>query len=92
MNLGIIDYKSGNLRNVQKTIEALDATAKITSNKNDLEHFDALLLPGVGSFYSGINSLKSLGLFDEIIKQIRIKKKTINGYLCRNATFSQRRR
>jgi len=58
----IIDYGMGNLLSVQRGIESCGASAKITSDPDELVKADKLVLPGVGAFGDAIGEIKSLNL------------------------------
>jgi glutamine amidotransferase len=45
----VVDYDAGNLRSVERALEAVGQRPRITSNPLDVERADALVLPGVGS-------------------------------------------
>lgn len=79
VNITIIDYDAGNLRNVQKAIETFGYTPIISSEAETLEETDVLILPGVGSFKAGMDSLRSSGLYFSIRRQVIEKKKPILG-------------
>lgn len=59
--IGIIDYKMGNLRSVQKAFEAVGAKAEILKKPGDIGGIDRLVLPGVGAFGDGVAHLKEQG-------------------------------
>lgn len=69
--LTIIDYGAGNLFNVQKAFEYLGATPHITQDPADIATATQLVLPGVGAFGAGMNTLVRLGLADPIRDYIR---------------------
>ena len=79
MNIAIIDYKAGNLRNVQKALESLGADAYIVSTPESLVEAEGILLPGVGSFYDGMTMLQSTGLADAIRIEVEKEKKPLLG-------------
>ena len=60
----VIDYGMGNLRSIEKALRAAGADFKVSHNKSDITSAESLLLPGVGSFGEGMQSLKKLGLID----------------------------
>ena len=60
----IIDYGSGNLRSIQKSVSKFYRDVRITDNLNVIEKADAIILPGVGSFGDAANKLIEDGLFD----------------------------
>tara|TARA_A100001388_G_C28771978_1_gene504487 strand:- start:1047 stop:1670 length:624 start_codon:yes stop_codon:yes gene_type:complete len=74
MKVAIIDYNAGNLRNVQKAIERFDVVADIISNGSELIKYDAIVLPGVGSYFHGMKNLVNLN-FKEILKEEVLKEK-----------------
>ena len=68
--IAVIDYGMGNLRSVQKALEAVGARTLVTSKPADLDKCDKLVFPGVGSFGAAMKELKRLGLVDPIRKAI----------------------
>ena len=66
--IAIIDYGAGNLRSVTNTLKYLGADVTIAGKPEQLEGADRIVLPGVGAFGAGINSLREAG-FEEPIKQ-----------------------
>jgi len=53
----IIDYGMGNLRSVQRGIDAAGSPTRIITEKNGLRGADAIILPGVGAFRDAIANL-----------------------------------
>jgi glutamine amidotransferase len=45
----VVDYDAGNLRSVQRALEAVGQRPRVTSRPRDVERAEALVLPGVGS-------------------------------------------
>lgn len=64
----IIDYGMGNLHSVKNAFDFIGEEAFISSDVNELEKADALLLPGVGAFPDASDMLFSSGFADKIIK------------------------
>lgn len=60
--LGIVDYGAGNLRSVQKALEAIGERALVSGEPAVLDGCDKLILPGVGSFGAGMAELSARGL------------------------------
>jgi glutamine amidotransferase len=58
----IIDYGMGNLRSVQKAIEAVGARAEITSDPDRVRKAEKVILPGVGAFADAAAELRQTGL------------------------------
>jgi glutamine amidotransferase len=66
IDLAIIDYGMGNLRNVQKAFEHMGIEARISSLPADLERADGWVLPGVGAFGDAMDNLHAAGLVEPI--------------------------
>lgn len=66
--LGIVDYGMGNLASVERAIRHLAPEVAVTrvDRPEELEHQDAVILPGVGAFGAAVRSLRSAGLFDAL--------------------------
>lgn len=68
MKIGVIDYGMGNLFSVEQALKRLDCEPVITSNVEELNTCNALILPGVGAFPDAMKRLAELGL-DIFIKE-----------------------
>jgi imidazole glycerol-phosphate synthase subunit HisH len=66
----ILDYGMGNLRSVEKALEHVGATAKISSDAETVRQADGVILPGVGAFPKAMERVRELGL-DELIGERR---------------------
>jgi len=64
----IVDYGMGNLRSVQKAFEYLGFNPIVTSNKDEVEMCEAIVLPGVGAFDVAYKNLEKLNLL-EVLKR-----------------------
>jgi imidazole glycerol-phosphate synthase subunit HisH len=58
----IIDYGMGNLRSVQKALEAVGQEAEITSDPDRVRRAAKVVLPGVGAFADAAAELRRTGL------------------------------
>ena len=65
--IAVIDYQSGNLRSVVKALEAVGLESTVTSDPIEVASAPALILPGVGSGQSAMDSLRDLDLIDPLI-------------------------
>src|SRR5574339_187039 len=65
----LIDAGTGNLRSVQKALEAVDANVTRTDDVQKVLSGGRVVLPGVGSFGDFMSGLKSCGL-DVAVKDI----------------------
>jgi glutamine amidotransferase len=66
IDIAIIDYGMGNLRNVQKAFEHIGVMARISSQAQDLARANGLVLPGVGAFGDAMANLWGSGLVEPI--------------------------
>jgi imidazole glycerol-phosphate synthase subunit HisH len=58
----VVDYDAGNLRSVQRALEAVGQNPRITSDPRDVDGAEALVLPGVGSAQDCMRKLAARGL------------------------------
>jgi glutamine amidotransferase len=70
----IIDYGMGNLRSVQKAIEAIGHHAEISSDPDRVRRADKVILPGVGAFEYAAAELRRLGLGEAFCEAVRAGK------------------
>ncbi|MEI2635674.1 MAG: imidazole glycerol phosphate synthase subunit HisH [Methylotenera sp.] len=75
----IVDYGMGNVGSVFNMLRKLRAKVQISSDKNEIAKSDKLILPGVGHFDRGMNSLNSSGLATILSEQVLVNKKPILG-------------
>ena len=66
MEIGIVDYGTGNVSSLLSMIKTLNYSYKFTKDIKILNKSDVILLPGVGSFNSAINQLLKDDLFENI--------------------------
>ncbi|MHA1190926.1 MAG: imidazole glycerol phosphate synthase subunit HisH [Promethearchaeota archaeon] len=62
----IINYGSGNLRSIQKSVQRFYPRVTISRNLSSIENSKGLILPGVGSFGDAVRELKQYGLFNKL--------------------------
>jgi len=60
--VGIVDYGVGNHTSVLRCVRQLGFRARISSQLNQLDQADVLLLPGVGAFPTAMERLHATGL------------------------------
>lgn len=68
MKIGVIDYGMGNLFSVEQALKRLNSDPVVSSNVEELNNCDALVLPGVGAFPDAMKRLSETGL-DQFVKQ-----------------------
>jgi len=61
--IAIVDYDMGNLGSIKNMIKKIGGQSIITNRKEDLIKSDGIILPGVGSFDTGIKNLKKYDLY-----------------------------
>ncbi|HWX40593.1 MAG TPA: imidazole glycerol phosphate synthase subunit HisH [Blastocatellia bacterium] len=66
--LAIIDYGVGNLRSVQKALEAVGANAILTGDPGVIREADRLVLPGVGAFGECARRLRESRLDQHVLE------------------------
>lgn len=70
VRIAILDYGMGNLRSVEKALEHVGVTAKITNDAEEVRAGDGVILPGVGAFPRAMERIRDLRL-DELIGERR---------------------
>jgi glutamine amidotransferase len=78
--IAIIDYGVGNLRSVEKALEAVGVDAAVTSDPGRIRDAARLVLPGVGAFGECAARLRRSGM-DELVLEAADQAKPILG-LC----------
>jgi imidazole glycerol-phosphate synthase subunit HisH len=69
--IAIIDYGMGNLRSVQKALEAVGHPAAVTCDPETIRRADRVILPGVGAFADAAAELKRTGLGQAFIEAVK---------------------
>lgn len=77
--IAILDYGVGNLKSIYNMFKKIGVESVITSDIEEIKKADKYLLPGVGSFDHGINSLKNAPFFEMLEKEVLENKKPILG-------------
>jgi glutamine amidotransferase len=62
----VVDYDAGNLRSVQRALEAVGERPRVTSDPRDVAQAEALVLPGVGSAQDCMRKLRDRGLVEPL--------------------------
>ena len=75
--IGIIDYTVGNIGSIMNAFSYIGYDPFLVKTKKDIKSSKLLVLPGVGSFGSGMQGLKNLSLIDELNYQVTYNKKPI---------------
>jgi glutamine amidotransferase len=72
--IAIIDYGMGNLRSVQKALEAVGEQSEITGDPDRIRRADRVVLPGVGAFADAIAELRRTGLGEAFVEAVQAGK------------------
>jgi glutamine amidotransferase len=75
----IVDYKLGNSGSVLNMLKYLNIKAEITSDKNKILNAEKIIISGVGSFDTGMQNMKNMGLSDLLQEKVVIKKTPVLG-------------
>jgi imidazole glycerol-phosphate synthase subunit HisH len=71
IQVAIVDYGINNVSSVSKALKQCNIEHIITSNPEYLEKCSHIILPGVGSFDSGVENLRINGLDEAIIHAVK---------------------
>lgn len=69
----IIDYDAGNIRSVEKALQALSEEAVVTRDRDTILKADRVILPGVGAFGDAMDKIRGYGL-EEVIREVAANK------------------
>ena len=69
--IAVIDYHKGNLSSVARGLARAGAEALVTDNSAQIRTADALVLPGVGSFYDAIAFMHESGQDEAVLDAVR---------------------
>ena len=61
--IGIVDYDCGNIKSLTNAIKFLGYEFKLIHQKEELDQFKKIILPGVGAFDHAVKALKKKNLF-----------------------------
>lgn len=65
----IIDYGAGNLRSISRALQSQGAEVTISSDKDEIEAAERVVLPGVGNAKAAMDQLRDQGL-DDVIQHV----------------------
>lgn len=86
--IAIIDYGVGNLASVQNAFRKVGYQSLVTSEAERILQADKIVLPGVGAFADGMNSLRQSGLIEAVIEAVRREKPLLGICLGMQMLFS----
>lgn len=77
--VGVVDYGTGNITSVVRSLERLGVRAVVASSPADLEHADKLVLPGIGHFGRTMEQLRRRELLTPLHEAARVRQIPILG-------------
>jgi imidazole glycerol-phosphate synthase subunit HisH len=75
----IPDFGMGNLHSVERSLCRMDVNPVISSDRQEIEKADKIILPGVGHFKKAMENLLNLNMIDSLNEFVLVKKKPILG-------------
>lgn len=75
----IVDYGTGNLNSVKKTMDRLEVECIVSSDPKDITGSRKIILPGVGHFGRAMSKLNELNLLDALHEAVLVKKTPVLG-------------
>jgi glutamine amidotransferase len=78
-NVAIVDYGTGNLNSVKKSLDRMNVHAVVSSAPADILFSDKIILPGVGHFATAMSRLRSLNLVEALSEAVLVKQKPVLG-------------
>ena len=85
----VVDFKMGNIRSITKVFKKLKAKVKTTSNVEEVESADKLIIPGVGHFGKGMENLQKLNLISCLNMKVQQQKTPVLGICLGMQLFSE---
>jgi glutamine amidotransferase len=75
----IVDYGTGNLNSIKRTLDRLGIVAVISSSASDIIDATKIILPGVGHFGTAMSKLNALDLANALTEEVLVKQKPVLG-------------
>ena len=86
----IIDYKTGNIGSIQNILKKIGEESIVTSDKKIIARATKLILPGVGTFDTGMSNLIGLDLVDTLNNKVLDEKTPVLGICLGMQLFSEK--
>lgn len=77
--IAMIDMDMGNLQSVLEAFHRIGAEVVVTARPEDVETASAVILPGVGAFGDGMDSLGQRGLVEPLRRHALVERKPLFG-------------
>ncbi len=75
----IVDYKVGNLGSIINMLKKIGVKSKLATTEDDIINAEKLILPGVGAFDTGMQSIIKTGLLDVLNEKVLIQQTPVLG-------------
>ena len=69
--IAVVDYGVGNVRSVERALVHAGAYPQLTSDPDQLDEADGIVLPGVGAFGPALEKLMAAGLGERVVELAR---------------------
>ncbi len=79
LRVTIVDYGTGNLNSVKRSLDLLGVSSIVSSDPNDISRAEKIILPGVGHFGKAMSNLRRLNLLDPLNQAVLVDRKPILG-------------
>ena len=79
LKIGVVDYGVNNVGSVLNMLRRLELDVVAVRNPNELEQVSAIVLPGIGAYDAGVDSLARTGLADAIRSKVLEQRAPILG-------------
>ena len=86
----VIDYDMGNIGSILNMLKKVGAAATITSDIEEVETADKIILPGVGAFGQGMKILRERNLIPILNKKVLEDKTPILGICLGTQLFTKK--
>lgn len=77
--IAVIDYGIGNVSSIVNMLKKIGVDSILAKSSLDIQMADKIILPGVGSFDSGMQKLRASGLIDDIFMHALTQQKPTLG-------------
>lgn len=85
--IAILDYDAGNIRSVEKAVEALGEKTVVTRDRHSILSADKVILPGVGAFGDAMARILLIPYMKLSIRILRFLESASDYSLCLKAAM-----
>jgi glutamine amidotransferase len=77
MLIGLLDYGVGNLGSMRSALKQINSDFIDLTNAEGISKVDCLIIPGVGSFNTGVRNISQNNMYDEIVNFAKSGKRLL---------------